>query len=188
MLFHITNNIFSMDTIKTKYPKDFEKFSEHCQTLYIHNIMKYGIVMEVEPLFFKLSERAQVAYISEIMTPKKNLLLEINDNFYRLFKSEFTIKNGLERFIFNFNKCYWKMNNQHKILDFYLDFTKKTNINIIYDTINTFIDIYNLYSKKNILLPFELWYIIFEYMNYYSILKFRLQLKNEIFCSLPIPS
>ena len=72
------------------------------------------------------------------------------------------------------------MNNQYEVLNFYLDFTENQNYNIMYQTINAFINIYNL-NNKNIVLPNEMWYMIFENMNYYSILKFRLQLKKEIF-------
>ena len=97
----------------------------------------------------------------------------------------------MKRLINCFNNYYWNMNNQYEVLNFYLDFTENQNYNIIYQTINnTFINIYNL-NDKNISLPNEMWYMIFEKMNYYSILKFRLQLKKEIFtdksspCSLP---
>ena len=179
-----------MYTVKRKFPKGFEKFPERCQCFYIHSIMKYGINMEVEPIFWKLGDDAQLGYISEIMQTEKDLILKSNKEFYSLFTSEFTIKNDMKRLINCFNNYYWNMNNQYEVLNFYLDFTENQNYNIIYQTINTFINIYNL-NDKNISLPNEMWYMIFEKMNYYSILKFRLQLKKEIFtdksspCSFP---
>lgn len=169
-----------MYTVKREFPKNFEKFPERCQCFYIHSIMKYGINMEVQPIFWKLEEDGQFAYISEIMQTEKDLILKSNEDFYKLFTSEFTIKKDMERLINYFNNYYWSMKNQYEVLNFYLDFTNKQNINIIYQTINTFISIYDL-NDKNISLPNEMWYMIFENMNYYSILKFRLLLKKEIF-------
>ena len=47
----------------------------------------------------------------------------------------------MKRHITYFNNYYWNMKNQTEVLDFYLDFTKKYNNNIIYQTIHAFISI-----------------------------------------------
>lgn len=161
-----------MFTIKRKFPKDFEKFPEQCQSYYIHSIMRYGMDLEVEPIFWRLSDCGQIGYISEILGTQANLQRKKNKQFYQKFEDEFTIQKDMERLISYFNNYYWNMNNQTEVLDFYLDFTDKCHNNIIYDTIHQFI---NLFDTN---LPNEIWYIIFQYMTYQNILTLRLKMKS----------
>ena len=104
-----------MFTIKHKFPKDFEKYSERCQSYYIHNIMSYGLNFEPEPIFWKLSEDVQLSYIAEILSTKKYMIIRQNKLFYKKFENEFTINNDVLRIITNFNNYYWNMNNQTEV-------------------------------------------------------------------------
>ena len=174
-----------MFTIKHKFPKDFEKYPERCQSYYIHNIMSYGLHFEPEPIFWKLSEDVQLSYIAEILSTKKHMIIRQNKLFYKKFENEFTINNDVLRIITNFNNYYWNMNNQTEVLDFYLDFTKKYNNNIIYQTIHTFISVLDNINSH---LPNELWYLIFQYMNYYNILSLRLNMREYFYDLIKAPS
>ena len=165
-----------MFTIKQKFPKDFEKYPEQCQSYYIHSIMHYGMYFEVEPIFWKLSESGQIGYISEILGTQASLQHKKNKQLYQKFEEEFQIQEDMERHISYFNNYRWNMNNQTIILNFYLDFTDKCNNNIIYDTIHQFIKLFDRNKNKN--LPNEIWYTIFQYMTYQDILTFRLDMKS----------
>lgn len=166
-----------MFTIKHKFPKDFEKYPERCQSYYIHNILRYGLNFEPEPIFWKLSEDVKLSYIAEILSTKKDLIIRQNNMLYKKFENEFTINKDMKRHIPYFNNYYWNMNNQTEVLDFYLDFTKNYNNNIIYHTIHSFISIFDD-NDINPHLPNEIWYMIFEHMNYYNILKLRLNMRT----------